>query len=478
MSLRIRLLLVILAVYAIGGYVLTRWMLDQVRPRYLESIEESLVDTSVLLASLLEADATVTGPNVAELRAAFERAANEGFDARIFSLAKTAIDLRVYVVNANGRVLFDSNGAAEGKDFSRWNDVARTIGGRYGARSTRDVPGDDATQVLYVGAPVRHANEIVGVITVGKPTRGINALVEAAERKILIGAAVGGVALLLVLLLVAAWIIAPLEKLTAYARAVRDGRPVALPNLPGRTLGELGRTFEEMRDALAGRQHAERYTQALAHEVKAPLTAIRGAAELLQEDMPVEQREKFLSNIRHESARIQKVIERLLELTSIEARKTPGQTEQINAHDLMAEAAEAVHAGYEARGVSLVTEARTECAFLGERFLLRQALTNLLQNALDFSSRGGVVRFEEDAAAGRVIFKISDEGPGVPEYALPKVFDRFYSLARPGTTQKSTGIGLALVREIAYLHSGDATLGNRPGGGAEANLWLPIAGSS
>src|SRR5690606_36500319 len=125
-------------------------------------------------------------------------------------------------------------------DFSCWNDVARTLSGRYGARSTRDVPGDDATQVLYVGAPVRHENEVVGVVTVGKPTRGINALVEAAERKILIGAAVGGVALLLVLLLVAAWIIGPFERLTAYARAVRDGRPAALPKLPGRTLGELG----------------------------------------------------------------------------------------------------------------------------------------------------------------------------------------------------------------------------------------------
>ncbi|HTO03923.1 MAG TPA: ATP-binding protein, partial [Opitutus sp.] len=231
-------------------------------------------------------------------------------------------------------------------------------------------------------------------------------------------------------------------------------------------------------DALAGRQHAERYTQALAHEVKAPLTAIRGAAELLQEDMPVEHRAKFLGNIRHESARIQKVIERLLELTSIEARKTLGQTEQINAGDLMAEAAEAVRAGYEATGVSLVAEVGTECAFQGERFLLRQALINLLQNALDFSPRESVVRFEVTASAGRVMFKISDEGPGVPAYALPKVFDRFYSLARPGTAQKSTGIGLALVREIAYLHSGDATLANRPGGGAEATLWLPLPGSS
>ena len=78
------------------------------------------------------------------------------------------------------------------------------------------------------------------------------------------------------------------------------------------------------------------------------------------------------------------------------------------------------------------------------------------------------------ASEDRLVFTVSDEGPGVPEYALPRVFDRFYSLGRPGTAQKSTGIGLALVKEIAYLHAGDATLVNRKGGGAEATLWLPL----
>src|SRR5688500_621433 len=131
MSLRIRLLLVILTVYAIGGFFLTRWMLDQVRPRYLESMEESLVDTSVVLAALLEEDATPGGPDVTRIRAAFGRTSDRGFEAKIFSLAKTAIDLRVYVVNAQGCVLFDSRGQVEGKDFSRWNDVARTLAGRY-----------------------------------------------------------------------------------------------------------------------------------------------------------------------------------------------------------------------------------------------------------------------------------------------------------------------------------------------------------
>jgi two-component system sensor histidine kinase CreC len=72
-------------------------------------------------------------------------------------------------------------------------------------------------------------------------------------------------------------------------------------------------------------------------------------------------------------------------------------------------------------------------------------------------------------------FTVADRGSGVPDYALPRVFERFYSLPRPGTGKKSTGLGLALVREIAHLHGGDVALANREGGGARAELWLPVA---
>nr|MBP7483240.1 two-component system sensor histidine kinase CreC [Lacunisphaera sp.] len=102
-------------------------------------------------------------------------------------------------------------------------------------------------------------------------------------------------------------------------------------------------------------------------------------------------------------------------------------------------------------------------------------LVNLLQNALDFSPAGGTVTLRGAVESGRINFTVEDGGPGVPDYALPRVFERFYSLPRPGTERKSTGLGLALVREIAHLHGGDATLENRPEGGARAVFWVPEA---
>jgi len=124
-------------------------------------------------------------------------------------------------------------------------------------------------------------------------------------------------------------------------------------------------------------------------------------------------------------------------------------------------------------GLELTDGAGLHC--LGERFLLRQAVVNLLQNALDFSPAGGSVRLGAARVGGRVELSVEDEGPGVPNYALPRVFERFYSLPRPGSGARSTGIGLALVREIAHQHGGEVTLANRPGGGARAVLRVPAA---
>ncbi|ACB74601.1 two-component system sensor histidine kinase CreC [Opitutus terrae] len=477
MSLRIRLLSLLLAVYCAGGYMLTRRALEQVRPRYLESMEETLVDTSVLLASVLETQLDGGRLEPAGLQRAFASAQHRQFEARVFTLTKTAVDLRVYVTDAAGTVIYDSTGRDIGRDYSRWNDVKRTLRGDYGARSSRTVEGDDNTQSIYVAAPIRDGNQIVGVLSVGKPTTGVNQLVAAARQRVVLTALAGGVVVLLLLLVTAAWVTTPIERLTAYARAVRDGRPVASPKLPGRTLADLARAFEEMRDALEGRQHAERYTQALAHGVKAPLAAIRGAAELLHEDMPAEQRRKFMGNIAVESARIQQIIDRLLELSSLEARKALQRVEELDASALAHEAAQAVEPSFTGAGVQLqVQAAPTPARVRGERVLLREALVNLLQNALDFSPPEGEVTLTLGLAAGAVEFVIEDRGPGVPDYALPRVFERFYSLPRPGTARKSTGLGLALVREVAHLHGGTASLANRADApGARATLRLPAA---
>ncbi|MDP5210932.1 ATP-binding protein [Microbulbifer sp. 2205BS26-8] len=110
----------------------------------------------------------------------------------------------------------------------------------------------------------------------------------------------------------------------------------------------------------------------------------------------------------------------------------------------------------------------------GERFLLRQALANLLDNALDFTPQEGLIRFTAKRKEAHIELCLFNQGEAIPEYALERLTERFYSLPRPGSGRKSTGLGLNFVQEVAGLHGGALSVSNVEGG-VEVRLNLPSA---
>lgn len=114
-------------------------------------------------------------------------------------------------------------------------------------------------------------------------------------------------------------------------------------------------------------------------------------------------------------------------------------------------------------------------AIEGDPFLLRQLLANLIDNAIDFSPADGVVDLRLQAQSDGLHIEVGDRGPGIPDFALARVFERFYSLPRPDGSARGNGLGLNFVAEIAKLHGGEVRLGNRDGGGAIATVVLPLA---
>jgi two-component system sensor histidine kinase CreC len=233
-----------------------------------------------------------------------------------------------------------------------------------------------------------------------------------------------------------------------------------------------------MRDALENRAYVENYVQTVTHEMKSPVAAIRGAAELLHEAMPQERREKFVANIQAEARRLQNIIDRLLALSALESRKKLDHPSAVPLADLAHGVCAQLQPAAEAHGVRIDLQCAGEPEVLGESFLLESALHNLLQNAIDFSPEGGAisVRVAAEAAGEQVEIVVEDEGPGIPDYALPRLFERFYSLQRPGTGRKSSGLGLCFVREAAALHRGSIEVENRADAtGVRAVLRLPLS---
>ncbi len=339
---------------------------------------------------------------------------------------------------------------------------------------------------MHVAAPIKAADKIIGVLTVVKAKSDQAAFVTQRRRQILESGLLIGGGLLLFVGAVFFWLFRPMRQLSEYAQSITSGNRPALPRLGlGREARALGKAIESMREELEGREYAGRYIRTLTHELKSPLSAIQGAAELLEEPMPEEQRRRFLANIRSETARAETLIQRLLRLSEVERIKTLESPESIPVSYLMDQLVEDTTALAASRNVRVqAVPPPAGSVVTGTPELLHSALLNLLENAIDFSPDGGVVNFTftpaADPAAGGEsgpAFVITDHGPGIPDYAEARLFERFYSLKQAQTGRRGTGLGLCFVREAALLHGAEVSLANRPadeGSGAVAILRFPV----
>ena len=464
MPLGIRIFLVYFLFVGLAGYFVLSTVMEEIRPGVRQSTEETLVDTANLLAEFLRDDLKAGNLSESRLHEVLRAYGQRQPQANIWGLEKNQINHRIYVTDAQGIVLLDSAGDAVGEDYSRWNDVYLTLRGEYGARSTPQDAEDPDSSVMYVAAPIKDGERIIGVVSVAKPNRALQPYIERSQRRLSwLGAGLIGLGLLVGGLL-SWWLSGSLRRLTHYAQAVSEGRRAELPALRGGELAQLAEAVERMRTELEGKAYVERYVHTLTHELKSPLAAIRGAAELLQGEMPSEQRQRFVANIDQESARMQQLIERLLHLALVEQRQGLEEQVAVPLHELVESLLQAQMARIEAGDLQVENPIAPELVIRGERFLLRQALANLLDNALDFTPPGGVIRFDAALHGERIELRLFNQGGAIPDYALARLSERFYSLPRPGSGRKSTGLGLDFVEEVMQLHGGELHIDNVEGG--------------
>jgi two-component system sensor histidine kinase CreC len=169
------------------------------------------------------------------------------------------------------------------------------------------------------------------------------------------------------------------------------------------------------------------------------------------------------------------MIDKLLALAAVEHRQHLEQPELLSPAALAQEAAGLCAQRLEQSGIALQLALAPDLPRIrGDAFLLRQALANLIDNAADFSPAGSGIDLHMESDDRRLRIEVSDRGQGIPDYALPRVFERFYSLPRPDGGSRSSGLGLCFVAEVAALHDGTVALRNRDGGGATATLVIPL----
>ena len=471
MRIGLQLLCGLVLIFALAAWFVLEIFVEEIKPGVRSATEDTLVDMAQMLAPLALDDLQEGKMADGRLASAFARLNQSPINALIDGHLKQQAEYRIYVTDRWGKVVYDSDGVDLGKDYSRWNDVYRTLRGQYGARSTRSDPDDPASSVMHVAAPLREGGNILGSLTVAKPNRTLMPMIERSEHQLLQAAAMLLLISLLIGALLAWWLNRAIGKLVHYADAVSHNQPATLPGLHSPELERLGRSLETMRRQLDGKAYIESYVHSLTHELKSPLAAIRGAGELLAEAPPPEVARRFIGNINLETARMQQLIERMLQLAKLESGQGLDRqaTEPARLGKRVLDARQIIA---QRRQVTLVAELADASKQKWDPLLVEQALGNLLDNALDFSPAGSTVRLTGEMHADGYRFQVRDQGPGIPDYALPRIFERFYSLPRPDKG-KSSGLGLSFATEVARQHGGRLNLCNQPEGGVLAELWLP-----
>jgi two-component system, OmpR family, sensor histidine kinase CreC len=467
MKLGIRLLFAFFVINGLAAFFVLRVFTAEIKPSVREVMEDMLVDTANLLAELASDDLAAGKLQEGQFAKQVRSYATRPIDAQIWGLSKQSLDYRVYVTDAKGVVLFDSDNIAQGQDYSKWRDVALTLRGEYGARATREVHTDASTSVMYVAAPVLHQQKIIGVLTVAKPISTVQDFIDRAERKVLqsgllmlaLSAALG--------VAVTLWLVWHVRRLRRYAQSVQAGETLAAPQAPGE-LGDLAQAMQSMRQRLEGREYIEDYVRALTHELKSPMAAIRASGELLQDDLPAHDRAQFAGQVVAQTERVQRLIDRLLELTKLEQRAVANGrlalTTQVAYADCVADALAALDAQIRLKNITINNVAAyasiQRARGLLDRELVALAVSNLLENAIEFSSPASTITIT--CAEHRIT--VQDQAGGVPDYALPRLGERFFTTPRPDGQRSGSGLGLAIVRQVMALHGGTLRMGNVEGG--------------
>lgn len=469
MRMGMRLLLGYFLIVAVAAWFVLSIFVQEIKPGVRRATEGMLIDTATLLAALARDDVLSGSPANGKLAQAFSQLNNRPFRANISGISKVRNEYHVYMTDAQGKVLFDSANNAVGQDYSRWNDVWLTLRGQYGARSSLQNPHDPESSVMYVAAPIVDGERIIGVLSVGKPNAAMAPVIQRSERRMLWASAVLlGIALVIGAGMVG-WINRSIARLARYADSVTENRPVALPDLGSTELRKLAQALESMRLKLEGKNYIEQYVYALTHELKSPLAAIRGAAEILREGPPSNVVVRFTDNILTQNARMQVLVETLLRQARLENRQDVTFT-PVTVDALFTQLCEARSVQLAAKNIT-PTIMPSSLTVAADPALLEQAVGNLLDNAIDFTPQNGTIVLCAQPQEEKVVLQVIDSGSGIPDFALPRIFERFYSLPRENG-QKSSGLGLAFVREVARLLQGEVTVCNRPEGGTQASFTL------
>lgn len=392
----------------------------------------------------------------------------------------------VFLLDSAGQILPPSSHAAAGTPARAAELLSRCAAGGAGFVDL-DFTGVKSFQSFR---PL----EVLGSACVGARLRHDEALAPAERlRADLVQRAASFVVIGIVLSLVAAqWISAPVRRLARSARRLQTGHferplPLAGPSevrALGRAFNAMGNDLAELvareqaarRDAEEANRAKDDFLATVSHELRTPLTAVLGWAHMLRAGQVPEDRLRHGLEVIERSARAQsRLIDDLLDVSRIVGKRLRMSREPVPLAQVVEDALDQVRPQAEARQLQIHTDLRGAAFVLGDARRLEQVVCNLLWNAIKFTERPGRIRVRLERHDRQMILSVSDTGVGISAAFLPHVFEWFRQADTRSRSQSGLGLGLGIVRHIVQLHGGSVRAESRGAGqGATFTITLPV----
>ncbi|MGW4486546.1 sensor histidine kinase [Amycolatopsis sp. NPDC004368] len=276
-------------------------------------------------------------------------------------------------------------------------------------------------------------------------------------------------------------LIRPLHALTGAAQRMEAGEAGARVKVKGKDeIARLARAFNDMSEAREKLEVARKaMVSDVAHELRTPLANIRGWLEATQDGVS-RLDDELVASLLEEALHLQHIVDDLQDLALADAGALRVHPEPIDANSLLGQLAAAHAARADTAGVTLTVQTMPDPAVTADPVRLRQALDNLVSNAVRHTPRGGSVTVSALRSGPDVVFSVTDTGIGIAAADLPHLFDRFWRADKARTRGASggSGLGLAIVRNLAQAHGGEVTVRSTVGAGSTFTLRLPASGPS
>jgi signal transduction histidine kinase len=358
-------------------------------------------------------------------------------------------------------------------------------------RAIRRIPADPLKEVfsikdtegkewLYTGRRVPNGYALL-ILAARQPLRELLSSPISGELLRALAQA-GGVALvlsLLLALLISQSVASPLAKISSAARQVAVGKQIAVQPEGPKEVRQLGQAFNEMSARLHASQQSQRdFVANVSHELKTPLTSIQGFAQAILDGTAStpEEQQQAAQVVYDESERMYRMVLDLLELARLDAGTVEFEMGEVDLGLLLQAVVERFAPQSSQAEVELVLAVEGLPPVTGDGDRLAQVFNNLVDNALKHTPPGGQVQLEGKMEGGQVLVSVKDNGPGIPEDELSRIFERFYQLdkSRRGGPTHGSGLGLAIANQIVHAHHGQISVRSIVGVGSEFIVRLPI----